>query len=1501
MGVPKFYRWLSERYPQINQILSDTSLLPEFDNFYLDMNGIIHACTHPNDNGTSSSLSLREMMLAIFRYIDRMVTEIVKPKKVLFMAIDGCAPRAKLNQQRARRFRAAQDRTDALTKMKQRGDVVDESSLFDSNCITPGTEFMDTVSRHIKWFIRKKIKEDPLWKNLEIVFSGHDVPGEGEHKIMQFIREMKARPDYAPNQRHCMYGQDADLIMLGLASHEPHFSLLREVVEFATRFKGSTRQTVIRQTREVQFQLLHLSVLREYIQVDLGLGLNWVVDPERLYDDFILLTFLVGNDFLPHLPTLDISEHAFDVVFDAYKDVLNAKESGYITMNGEISDIGALEKLFSIIGEQEREILRNRETESMAYLAKRRKWAEEEMPTEEEIEEAEEVQRKAYEDAIQEALGNGGTSDEVEYPGEKDHRGLYYFEKFKIITRSAKSKEFFNSLRESYLQGLSWCLAYYIKGCISWTWYYPYHYGPMLQDMKNLSPILNRIKFDLGKPFQPFQQLLGCLPPASKSLLPRPYQWLMTNENSPMISDYPEEFGIDMDGKKNPWEAVVLLGFIDEKRLFESEAIYCKAEMLTDDEKARNKFGAVLTHRFDPKVFTTYFSCNPEIGLPDITKCQSEVTFSMPDLKPGASFKPELVPGTITPIAGFPSLTVLQISKVDIDFYKCNVFGTESKYRTLTLEIFSQAIDLDKVDLKTLLGRIVYVNYPMMHEARVVGITTAAGEYRLINNGEEVSFMKYDLVSSELWKKESVLESLKYLKGRTTPGSSGLNIGDIQIRLRVQALQGMKRDPITGASTKVYNTSEADVPIQLALWNAITVDPRFQEQEVSPVEKLMPYGCDVVAVKGPLLGCLGKVIGPHTAEDSKKLSKDSATNLAKRVVDIEFSIPPAEPPFGHLIADSIKEEYFSSQDVCSALKVSPNVMGKIVGSLIIDKEDVGLNLKRNGHFQLLGYVRRVDHDSEQSWGAKDTVVIIGTVVGSEEEEEVSSCLWQYSAKAVALLVDYKTKFPTIFEKLKTLPHQKKYTSTEIFGRNSASMVDKVLEWMKAQTFYKMPRTPFTTTSLSKEAMNAIERAEDMRVSFIASSGVVKKVVKDVSLDSLFRGDNSSPSDAALSYNISRPRLGDRVVNLNSTGVPFGLRGTVVAIHNSTAYVEVIFDEEFTGGRGLEGNCSPFRGRLCPWAGLLKVSAESDKDKGIQKKDNSESKKNNKFNAHVRGQGPEEVKYKGKEPNKPGLVSEIGNLIAQKSNIPTGTVTITKVEKPKVKKIKPEVSSTKSEEKMANNDSIKIEEKNSTTTATTNMTDAFKILFNSMSKPKSSTEEAPKTSTTNITNLLKNKLKLDDSAPKEKSSTDGKDPTRLLAKLKKISTKEPTDASPTTKKSGFSGIKIHKKPYVDATQESQMPPQPPAAVMGAQMPIYMPVPYIIPIMTPQDPSVNPIPITPIVTRNTLSAARNNNVKPDWEEDDLDLTKELDLEQIKKNNKSDKGGSGFSFLKQAAEGK
>ena len=84
-GIPKFYRWLSERYPLINQPIASTSV-PVVDNLYLDMNGIIHICTHGNDPGTR--LSEPEMLVKVFTYLEKLF-EIVQPQQLLFMAVDG--------------------------------------------------------------------------------------------------------------------------------------------------------------------------------------------------------------------------------------------------------------------------------------------------------------------------------------------------------------------------------------------------------------------------------------------------------------------------------------------------------------------------------------------------------------------------------------------------------------------------------------------------------------------------------------------------------------------------------------------------------------------------------------------------------------------------------------------------------------------------------------------------------------------------------------------------------------------------------------------------------------------------------------------------------------------------------------------------------------------------------------------------------------------------------------------------------------------------------------------------------------------------------------------------------------------------------------------------------------------------------------------------------------------------------------------------------------------
>ena len=107
MGVPKFYRWLSERYPCLSEVVKEYQI-PEFDNLYLDMNGIIHICSHPNDDDPHFRISEEKIFQDIFHYIE-VLFRMIQPRKVFFMAVDGVAPRAKMNQQRGRRFRSAKE------------------------------------------------------------------------------------------------------------------------------------------------------------------------------------------------------------------------------------------------------------------------------------------------------------------------------------------------------------------------------------------------------------------------------------------------------------------------------------------------------------------------------------------------------------------------------------------------------------------------------------------------------------------------------------------------------------------------------------------------------------------------------------------------------------------------------------------------------------------------------------------------------------------------------------------------------------------------------------------------------------------------------------------------------------------------------------------------------------------------------------------------------------------------------------------------------------------------------------------------------------------------------------------------------------------------------------------------------------------------------------------------------------------------------------------------
>lgn len=716
MGIPAAFRWLSNKYPKIVSpviedqpiVMDDGTTIPvdatrpnpngeEFDNLYLDMNGIVHPCSHPEDRPAPKDEE--EMMMEVFKYTDRVVN-MVRPRKLLMIAIDGVAPRAKMNQQRSRRFRSAQESKEKeadkqeLYKMikQQNGGVLPPETLeamnkkaFDSNSITPGTPFMDILAGSLRYWCAYKLNTDPAWAKMKVIISDATVPGEGEHKIMNFVRSQRMSPQHDPNTRHVIYGLDADLIMLGLATHEPHFRVLREDVFFqegkvrtcrlcgqpgheAKDCRGEAKpkdDEVDKKPMPLKpFIWLHVSALREYLGVELDVpGLPFRFDLERAIDDWVFLCFFVGNDFLPHLPALEIRENGIDTLTAIWKDNLPFM-GGYLTKDGEV-DLERVQYIFQGLAKQEDAIFRKRREieERREASFKRRKLNEQRngrngdrngdrngggnnggpsgLPkalTHDMI-----INRAANEDAnsanksaaavlknqIQGLMAKDAPASETDpatapsalgkrkadmidqdgasTPGsdsqaatppapkkdpsedtvklwEDGYADRYYEQKFHV---DPKDIEFRHKVGRAYMEGLAWVLRYYFQGCPSWEWYYPYHYAPFAQDFVDLAKM--EIKFEKGTIARPFEQLLSVQPAASRHVLPGIFHDLMTDPNSTIIDFYPEDFEVDLNGKKMAWQGVALLPFIDMPRLL--AAAESKYPLLSPEDARRNGVG----------------------------------------------------------------------------------------------------------------------------------------------------------------------------------------------------------------------------------------------------------------------------------------------------------------------------------------------------------------------------------------------------------------------------------------------------------------------------------------------------------------------------------------------------------------------------------------------------------------------------------------------------------------------------------------------------------------------------------------------------------------------------------------------------------------------------------------------------------------------------------------------------------------------------------------------
>lgn len=305
MGIPFYFKTLINTHG--SSILQGLKYMEECDSLYLDFNSLIHQSAN-NVVKQKPDLNHNEYYLPIFNEILLSMINIintVRPRKQLYIAIDGICPRAKMQQQRKRRY---------MKIWKQQNETEKNGTNWDSNVITPGTDFMIFLDNELELFIQKN--KDKF--KFEIILSKSSDVGEGEHKIYKIIDE---------NEDAVVYGLDADLIMLSLISKNKKIRLLRES-EFIN----------IKNNVHSKFSILKIKELRKHIIKEYGIDIN----------DYVMLCVLLGNDFLPPLSYLSLRNNGLDLILNAYKEV---QESPIISEH--TIDFDIIYKIFHLLANNE--------------------------------------------------------------------------------------------------------------------------------------------------------------------------------------------------------------------------------------------------------------------------------------------------------------------------------------------------------------------------------------------------------------------------------------------------------------------------------------------------------------------------------------------------------------------------------------------------------------------------------------------------------------------------------------------------------------------------------------------------------------------------------------------------------------------------------------------------------------------------------------------------------------------------------------------------------------------------------------------------------------------------------------------------------------------------------------------------------------------------------------------------------------------------------------------
>lgn len=478
MGIPAYFSFIVKNHPSI--IKKIDTLKGNIHNLLLDCNSIIYDSLF-NIEFTNKDDFENKIIEFVCNKINYYIKNI-SPSSFVYIAFDGVAPIAKLDQQRCRRY-----------KSWFTNQVLDKESKWDRCAITPGTMFMKKLSDKIHSSFRN---------NKMCKISTSTEPGEGEHKLFQHIRE---NSEIYQNKTTVVYGLDADLIMLCI-NHLyicNNIYLFRETPEFIKHIDKSLNPN--------QLYALDITDLSSNISFTLNNNkkCNTEQEKNKLFD-YIFICFMLGNDFMPHFPHINIRTNGINILMEAYKEIigdqnLNLTDGKQIFWNN-------FRKFVSYLVENECEYFQ-KEYERRLML------------------EGKSFHNEKGEDKLNNIPVKDITEEKFINPYEKYWQYKYY----KILFDIDGKIEDKQKICKNYLEALEWNFKYYTHSCPDWTWKYNYDYPPLLCDLIKYIPSLSIEYIPYKNPsiISQYTQLAYVLPKSSlQELLPKKiYDKLKNNPN----------------------------------------------------------------------------------------------------------------------------------------------------------------------------------------------------------------------------------------------------------------------------------------------------------------------------------------------------------------------------------------------------------------------------------------------------------------------------------------------------------------------------------------------------------------------------------------------------------------------------------------------------------------------------------------------------------------------------------------------------------------------------------------------------------------------------------------------------------------------------------------------------------------------------------------------------------------------------------------------------------